>query len=62
MDGLLIHGKLMPQRNMFQAQQGMRPEQRSYEGQGALDLRRHRYVPRDQRYGRPQVILISAIL
>jgi hypothetical protein len=33
MDGLLIHGKLMPQREMFQAQRGMRPEQRSHKGQ-----------------------------
>jgi hypothetical protein len=49
MDSLLIHGKLVPQRKIFQAQRGMRPEQRSHEGQECRNHRR--YYQRPHRDG-----------
>jgi hypothetical protein len=44
-DGLLIHGKLMPSGEGFQAQRCIRPEQRCHKGQSYRNHRGHAQKP-----------------
>jgi hypothetical protein len=59
MDGLLVHGKLMLQCKMFQAQRGMRPEQRSQEGEECRDHGWHDQRPHDNELGKDGSVLLQ---